>query len=421
MLFADSKSAVSTSTGHVQPVQELGESRNLHIELPVRNIPKSVLPLEAFNWKKELEILEAIVKEDFCDKTSNNDFCMETTLSSYNSIRSIKSVDELNAGESVIAVNTALFESLSSNQSPSEVTDEAEFSQISNEGSLDDRSSLIAWINSIQKTGRSNEGMDSEFENYLNQPAKKADLDWQTIHVPEIESQPQILEETFVVQTDKKSPSKARKKRASNRPLLQLVSRTLTDDVAKGIEPRSKNAILPPPRNTIKGVISSPFSRREVALNSKSYTLPGRTAAETATRCGKSNVPLESGMDNDDLRSLQSNDGIESTGATLSMDLIDLNTPESLLESQTDEETLLMIDGKASGLAGNDEDVDKKNSTHDNDVGHTAEVSSMDLIDLRTPECSAVEGFTDHEANEMAVVETSERFSDIATIADTSA
>ncbi|KAI2513807.1 hypothetical protein MHU86_590 [Fragilaria crotonensis] len=434
MLFADLKPPVSTCTVHVQPVQELGESRNMHIELPVSNIPRSVLPQEAFDWKKELDILKAIVKEDFCDKTSNSDYCLETTLSRDISIRSIKSNGEVNAGYSVKPASTAAFESQSFNQSPSEVNDESEFFQISNQGTHDDRSTFIAWFNSIQKVGWSNERIDSEFENYLNQPARNADLDWQSIPVPEIEGQLQRLEATFV-QTVKTPPNETRSKCAGDRPVLQLKPTALTDKVAKGIERRSGNTNLPPqveendqshlfsiPGDSIKEVVSSQFSRRDVALNSESVERAVRTAEETATRYSDPNKPLENGMDKDDLKSLNCDDGIENTGANSSLDLIDLNTPESVvIESQIDEESPEMIDSKASGIAGNNEDVDKKNSMHDDDIGRTVEVSSMDLIDLHTPENSAVEEVTDHESNEKAAFETPETFSHNTTIAGTSA
>jgi hypothetical protein len=453
ILFAESKPAISTSSVHVQPVQELGESRNMHIELPVGNIPNSVLPLEDFNWKKELDILNAIVKEDFCDKTSNSDFCLETTLSKETSIRSIMSIGELKAGYSVKTLNRAVPEC----ESQSEVNVEAEFFQISNQDTHDDRSSLLAWLNLMQKIGCSNERTDLEFENYLNQPAKNADLDWQNIPVPEIEDQLQRLEATCV-QNVKKSPNEARRKRVRNRPLLQLASTALTDKVAKAHEPSSESAnsqhrvyelLAPPdgaeendqshllslPGNAIKDATSSQFSEREETVNSKSDTRIVRTAQEAATRYGDSNASLDSGMVKDDLNSLKTEDVIEATAAKSSMDLIDLNTPESsvlesqtdelcaqescVLESQTDEEvTHEMNDCNATGIAKNKEDVDAKNSSCDDDVRNTAELSSADLVDLQTPENSAVEGVSTHETNEMVISETPETISDPTRIAD---
>jgi hypothetical protein len=55
---------VTTDQLHPQPVQELGESQNMYIDLPVQAMPEPVVPPETFNWKKELHMLEDIVREE---------------------------------------------------------------------------------------------------------------------------------------------------------------------------------------------------------------------------------------------------------------------------------------------------------------------------------------------------------------------
>ena len=145
LLLTASKAAVSTSSVHLQPVQELGGSRNLYIELPVRNIPKPVLSRAAFNWKKELAILTAIAMEDFCDKASDGEFCLETKLSKDLSLRSSTSVGELNADDAVGPTTSGAIVSDTLNQSRKRLDDEAELVQIiSYQDTQTDRSPLLS-------------------------------------------------------------------------------------------------------------------------------------------------------------------------------------------------------------------------------------------------------------------------------------
>ena len=119
LLTIELKAAVSTDCVHPQPVQDFGQCRNQHINLPVYNMPKPVLPAEKFNWRKELDTLEAVVKEDICCQPQDVNYYLSANATEDNSMESTEFIVDLNIGFELTgqpgkAQNRSTFESYGS-------------------------------------------------------------------------------------------------------------------------------------------------------------------------------------------------------------------------------------------------------------------------------------------------------------------
>ena len=445
LLLTESKAAISIKNVHLQPVQELGGSHNLYVELPVRNIPRPLLPPAGFSWKKELDVLTSIVNEDCCDTANDGDICLEANLSKVHSMRSITSINDLDVDSCANSVTRDATES-KQRRSPGKLADEAEFFQnIGNEDTQTNRSHLLSWFSSLRISGFSNNITVSEFEEYLKQPAMNAGLDWNDIPVPDIADLLQSSE-TAMCHTLSKEPDKGNIAFASSVPLMHYTPLLETEptDLQVALEKggratRESVVLLPlanhaPPtakndgENEPSHLLSAHGKSTDDAVSPLAHAehisvLHSTTAQriervkDTGTAYDDSKTPLEQSSCKDknkeliDLKgeNVFDKDAIAITAQELSMDLIDFSPPDiSVIEGPGDEETNEKIDllkTKGSGVDSdmNNEAVDLMNFTDDKGIESISDTSSIYLIDLNTPGSSFAKGIVDEETKEIPI------------------
>ena len=206
LLVTELNTPVNTDMLHLQPVQELGESQNMYIELPVREIPHQVLPPEAFNWKKELNILEDIVREEICRILADDEGGLGANVLKDKCLALPASVvgiiTDPSKGCTDGHVNAIEQMKRTFSDESNETTSHYEF--VPEEGDFvhNDQSSVLAWLASFQDGGithsTTTEGASEleenskktflpDLEEYLNQPTVNLDLEWQDIPVPVID------------------------------------------------------------------------------------------------------------------------------------------------------------------------------------------------------------------------------------------
>lgn len=205
MVATELNAPVTTDLLHPQPVQELGESQNMYIELPVGEMPKPVLPPETFNWKKELHMLEDIVREEICCKPVDEEG---------GQIAIILRDKFVALSTSVVDVITDPLKGCTEEQIDVSEHMKQTFSDASNETSYhcefvheqdfvqNDQLRVLAWLASFQDVDiahsrtlesaqelkeNSKKTILPDLEEYLNQPTVNLDLEWQDIPVPMIE------------------------------------------------------------------------------------------------------------------------------------------------------------------------------------------------------------------------------------------